>query len=671
MQWLNERTKNLIEYALRLTAPVSLEEIGVHFHIGKRTVYNEIERANEWLSGCQFSKLKIQRGKLTLFPEFEINAIEKKLREKKGTIYILSPQERIYLIICLVLYKTDRVLISSLLDILEISRTSLLADLRVVRSFLKNYDLRWVSLGKEGYEIEGNEIRRRAVFLLLLTILPKSIKQNYIFSDYKPNIDECFKCLKQIEYELKQEYIEDELYDLASLISHIKRQPKTLLFPDMDGTRIESSQEFSIIQKIFSDLPREEQIYIALHILGSRLAGFSNESIDRYDEELSELTNALIQEFEDRSCVEFERRDELKTALFHHIKASQYRYKYGIQIGSPLEKDIRAQYPEVYQITKEVIPYLEQALQVHISEAEIAYLTLHFGAFLSLPAQNTKELRVLIVCVSGVSTANMIAREIRMLLPQVKIVGIESLRSLINPQEQADLIISSVEFKALIPVLKVHPIFNEEDRRNVLNHPLISSFLKKGSAMVLYEKLKDLVPRAKQDLLAQRLNEYFKIDLGLGASCTKSENLLGDFLKENTLCFDCSCSWEEAIMKIGENLVNKGKIENRYLETIIELTNVQGPYMFITENVVLAHAKPEDGVNKLCLGLGIFPKTISYCGKQAQFLFVLGSVDQTSHFPLLRTLRKVFKEPENRQSLASCRSMEDFFENLKTLENSK
>lgn len=54
-------------------------------------------------------------------------------------------------------------------------------------------------------------------------------------------------------------------------------------------------------------------------------------------------------------------------------------------MASPLEQNIRQEYPEVFRITQETAVYLEQALQVHITEGEIAYLALHFGAFLSLP----------------------------------------------------------------------------------------------------------------------------------------------------------------------------------------------------------------------------------------------------------------------------------------------
>ena len=42
-------------------------------------------------------------------------------------------------------------------------------------------------------------------------------------------------------------------------------------------------------------------------------------------------------------------------------------------------------------------------------------------------------------------------------------------------------------------------------------------------------------------------------------------------------------TWEEALMKGGGVLLEEGYIEDRYIETLIEITKKEGPYYIITK----------------------------------------------------------------------------------------
>ncbi|WP_305150856.1 BglG family transcription antiterminator [uncultured Dubosiella sp.] len=657
MEWIRKKTEDLLVYVLNLTASVSLNTMAEHFQVSRRTIYNEIEHANDWLKMNHLTSLEVNRGRLEPLKRKNREALREYFAKNVKTFYNITPTERIYLIVCLVLGKQDRILIADLLDMLQISRTSLLADLKATQSFLSRYDLVWKSNGRQGYTIEGDEVQRRALFLLLLSSLPNPIKQHYLFAPQQDSINAFFSRMRKVERALRQELIESDLYDLAKvMVSNDHEKP--LVFEDMDVEKIKASPEFKEVNKEFEDLSLQEQIYLTLNFLGSRLVSFASTPFDEQDRELYALSGSLIYEFETRACVEFEERGRLQTALFHHIKASRYRYKYGIQIGSPLEKDIRNAYPEVFRITRETAGYLEQVLQVHISDAEVAYLALHFGAFLAIPPRDLKTLRIMIVCISGVGTANMIAREVRALLPQAEIVGIESLRSLSNPHMKADLIVSSVDFQALIPVLKVHPIFGEEDRTNLLNHPLVATSSRRGNAEALYAKIEDLVGKDQKSILKKRLEDYFSFYEKEQKLIESSNSLLIQLLKGNIRLYSKKVDWNHALDLAAEPLLQDGKITSSYVQTMKMKIEEHGTYMFVTEDVILAHARPQDGVNHLCLSLAMFDEPVLFLDRQAHFVFILGAVDQTSHFPVLEQLRKVFKKMENRKRVLNEKTIE-------------
>ena len=87
-------------------------------------------------------------------------------------------------------------------------------------------------------------------------------------------------------------------------------------------------------------------------------------------------------EFERLACVIFEPKDGLIQDLYRHIEASIYRYRFGIQIGNLMAEDIKREYPYIFDVVRQTAQYLEQQIGVQISDSEVSYLTLHFGAHL-------------------------------------------------------------------------------------------------------------------------------------------------------------------------------------------------------------------------------------------------------------------------------------------------
>ena len=106
--------------------------------------------------------------------------------------------------------------------------------------------------------------------------------------------------------------------------------------------------------------------------------------------EIHKLSKILVKVFSRIACVSFEREAELVQAITAHLKTSLYRYRYGIQLGNPMLDDIKNEYGDLFEITSRACKYLEKEIEVPIPEGEIAYLTLHFGAFI-IPGREKKK----------------------------------------------------------------------------------------------------------------------------------------------------------------------------------------------------------------------------------------------------------------------------------------
>ena len=63
--------------------------------------------------------------------------------------------------------------------------------------------------------------------------------------------------------------------------------------------------------------------------------------------------------------------------------------------------------------------------------------------------------------------------------------------------------------------------------------------------------------------------------------------------------------------------------------------------MFVTKDLILAHARPDNGVKHLDMSIGIVPDGITFAeGKTARVIFLLVVEDQQKHMGILRDIRK-------------------------------
>ena len=149
------------------------------------------------------------------------------------------------------------------------------------------------------------------------------------------------------------DYVDGNLFSIAALLPIMQDSTDELHFPGLKENKIFSSREFQQVQKLFPGLRQEEQIYLTLHLLGSRLSVSTDKIFeDKSDQSIYAIVKTLVTEFEKIKCVYFDNRDELERALFIHIRSSLYRLRYGIQLGNPMREDIVREYYNLFNITR-------------------------------------------------------------------------------------------------------------------------------------------------------------------------------------------------------------------------------------------------------------------------------------------------------------------------------
>lgn len=138
--------------------------------------------------------------------------------------------------------------------------------------------------------------------------------------------------------------------------------------------------------------------------------------------------------------------------------------------------------------------------------------------------------------------------------------------------------------------------------------------------------------------------------------------------KKNIQVSPREMAWEEAISLSAQPLLEEGKIEEGYIQAMIDKVKEHGPFINIGDHLALPHARPEEGVIES--GIAVLkldhPVNLLDDAKHPISVFIcLAASDNTSHLETLMALTKVLSNKENLQTLIHSTNVEEIYTLLK------
>lgn len=197
---------------------------------------------------------------------------------------------------------------------------------------------------------------------------------------------------------------------------------------------------------------------------------------------------------------------------------------------------------------------------------------------------------------------------------------------------------------------------NDYDKKMILNKSHMNSN-EKIDIKELYGHLRKYIPKDKRDEFKDELVDFFQKHSPENFIFfeKKKKTLREVLIEDNILIEDEVSDWKDALTQAGAPLVNAGNVDESYIEEIIRQTQNYGPYMFITKDVVLAHAKPEGGVHKLGVAMSIYKSGVTFTNNHtAKIIIVLAAEDQEKHLRILKDIMEVFSAENSVQKLIAC-----------------
>lgn len=663
MMDLEVRCQELLNKLLMSEDYIRIADVAKENNISKRSAYYDLCKINDFLEANKIEEVRLERNKGIFLSQEQKDLIREILKEMpvQNDVFF-SPSERAKIIICGIITSDRPLFIEDFMNFCQVSRNTIINDLKVVASKLVEYDLELNYETKSGYAILGNVIRSRALYFLYFPELAEFYRKKVLPVPYESKIIDNLEKLDYIEKTLDTKYVEETLQALANFIPIMEESEEELSFSDVDKNTITDSYEYKLVDRKFSHLRSNEKLYLTLHLLGSRLQAlpFDLMNVDE-DQEPYEIAKDLVSEFSRIACVEFDNNAEIERSLFVHLKSSLYRYRYGIQLGNPLIDEIKVQYPELFEITKKAVECITQRIGVPINDNEIAYLTLHFGAYIT-PNQNIEEMNILIVCPNGLSTGNMLRGEVSALVPYADRIDVISLSEFEEMKDKYTVVISTVMIENHPNSLLVHPILTDADRIMILKKCMRTTVKTQISVDDIFDVVKKYVDDNKLPSLREDIKRYVDSLNTIQYHPLKdnSKGIIDSLDEEDLIFIDDDMDWKQAIRVAAQPLLDEGAIETRYIDEIIQQTRLLGPYMFITDDVVLAHAKAEDGVNHLAFSMAVFEKEILFPKqKSAKLILVLAAEDQVKHLRILKDIMAIFSTPKYKQTILQATSFEE------------
>ena len=640
---LEKSQKDLLYLLLKQEEEISLTKIQSELHISRRTVYYNVNKLNEFLFGFGIDPVNNRRGEGYYLTE-EQKKVIREVIEIEQSVYNLTPDERVQYLVCWLMYPKEKVFIEDIIAAFDISRNSVFNDLKVVKSAIEKYDLSLEFDLKNGYSIAGQVFGKRALLLYYLKMLLKKLSYKSIDFLNAIEVEDFYARLQRISVNMRNEYDDFNLLAIACVLNIVHFVDERFDFSILELRDLEKTDELRMIDQYFEDLNVHERLYLTIHLLGSKASSVIHIESGQKDIQLFELAQHLVELFERQTLVELSEKNELVNSLYMHFKLSMYYYQLSIQISNILLEAVKVNYESLYQLIKSICESIQDEFPFILTDSEVSYITMHFGGHQrKMRSKYYAPIRVLIVCPSGISTSTLLRKEVEDLYANVSVVAATTANNIYQYDGKVDFIVSTIDLDTNIPWIKVNAILEKEDKSKIASmiSMNVETYQLNGENLNgLFSVLRKYVDEEQMENLRRDIYEYFRNGHFVVETKENNQLRLGDILtEENIVRINKIISWQEAINIASEPLLITKSITPEYVQAMIDLVEEHGAYIVLKNKIAIAHAKPEEGANRLNVSLLINRKKICFDENIGiHYLFILSSPNPRSHLQILKDI---------------------------------
>ncbi|MBT2288929.1 BglG family transcription antiterminator [Paenibacillus albidus] len=687
---MKERTQRIFARFLRVNTPLTFEDLSKEFRISERTLRNELVLINEYLAENNYPIVTTARGKgmKLILPDKESEKLLAQVGGNREKDYY-RPDERFLALLLDIADTTKTTLLYEMEEKLQVSKSTLDEDMRKLRQYLNQYAISVVSLTKQGIVLQGDERSIRSMLYGVINSMT-DIDQLMRHRDTDAVTKFVLDYLDKRVLKVLGEHYDEVLNKSRVEINHVYRN-QIILFLGVWVRRIQEGNTVSELAKVraeieegpvrnfvdaictdFSLYPSLNEIKYITFTIESFNPKDMNNSLDWVAAQL--LAIQLIEHVEKVTGIPFSQEEEdLYEGLYKHITGLLSRAKNDLQAFNPLKDTIKESYAVIYDAVACFSKRIEDYTKKILSEDEIGFLTVYFSTSASRMNQEEQYVyQAVVVCNHGISTGKLLAANLKKQF-NIEIVAVLSSYELAFIDKlDVDLIFTSIPIEyPKKPILLLNPILRGSDKKEVKAF----LFKNKDKKRTISNKLD--ATKLMQDVLAlivesggtitqesyQKVEETFKQHY-LKINTREIQPMLQDILKDsNILLHQEGKNWKEVITKVALPLVKEEVIEERYINAMIKSVEEFGPYIVVGKHLALAHARPEDGVNKLGISVMTLKEPVNFGhpdNDPVKIVFCLAAVNSHSHIKVMKSLVELIDDTEKLEKLFVAKDVRAF-----------
>ncbi|WP_430790604.1 BglG family transcription antiterminator [Virgibacillus flavescens] len=585
--YISGRERKLIELLLDAQVDITVKEIARSLEVSERTVHRDLGSIEHVIFEHNLELFKKSGVGLRIIGN-ETDKLQLKQTLSKATSSDYTSEERQTIILTMLLEAKEPMKLFTLAHELNVTNATISHDLDDIERELEGFQIDLVRKRGYGVKIEGKEANKRASISYLIS---KHVDPFDFVSILKENIENKPQAslslisnrllglvnpdtLHTIEkrVELARSELPHELADSAfiGLVVHLAlaierlQKGEHIKFDKDFMKQIEGTTEYEVASRMIHDLedsfsmtiPDDEIGYITMHLLGAKLRVDHNYLIEDSSLDIAYKTKELIDFVGKNLGVDLSDNASLFQDLIAHLKPTIYRLNQGMNITNPLIKDITKDYADLFHLIQDGVEEIFPDMEFPRDEA--AYLVLHFAAAL-LHGKKSIELRVLVICASGIGTAKMLATNLIQRIPEINEVENKSLFDLKNLDlDQFDIIVSTVPLKNFSAAyIQISPILTESEvhrlKKVVRQKKLTGNSRAVQKAVKPETESQSIIPKLKA------MERYSKVVLDLLTSFYV-KNITEKKSTESLLYMICESLQQESLIE------NKDQVMERLLK---------------------------------------------------------------------------------------------------------
>lgn len=689
---MNKRSREILSTLIQKKEygqAAQMKELAEQFGVSVRTIRNDLEQINEFLSKNELSGVSlgkqgvIETGK-------DINMARQYLFRDNFYSYKLEKNERKIFMATLLICENDYRTLSDLADCMYVSRSTVIQDLESLKKFFRKHRLYVVSRSNKGLMLEGEEKNKRLLLFSMVKSSESVYREAPVFERLIGSLkEECrvdMEDLKTMEKVINLaehfsgRFLTDTSFtDLKYFLLLSLYRMRLKIYAEQDGKKNSKYEMAGYILKQLSDFAGIEVVEDEVKFLGRILNEMryikkttSNQEIVK----MQVITRTFIEHVSIDIDLNLQGDYIFYENLINHLE-SMFSSAIRDNTVSSVVTEVLERYPKIQKAVQNNVFVLEDYIGRKLNEVEISYIVVHICAAIERNRNSAERYSVILVCNGGIGTSQLLLARLKKYF-NFHVADIIPAHDLKNVAvDEADVILSTVALDTDLEYIQVDPLLNDGDCINVGKKlSRLKGNRSTGKKQTKKEKPEAVhMKRIKEILTSDTDPEkmIFKIEEVVNEFFHKEVSLpLAEMLPKQAIRLNVSCkTWQEAVRQSAQYLLENDCIEERYISSMIKNVEQNGPYILVAPGFALPHEALNAGAKKVGMSLIRLDEPVVF-GKPefdpVEWVCCLSAINKETHLKAMFHLVNLFHNEKFRNKIRPAQSRDEVYNAIKRYE---